>query len=142
LDLLVSQLAAEPIYMDARIDTQLEPLTLSLQPKSMQRAIGNLMDNGLLYGQRLSVHLRSENKVALLTIRDYGPGIAAADMAKVFLQNVRLDYAEHVNTKGTGLGLSISRNVVRAHGGDIRLRNHPKADWWCGFNCRGELPCS
>jgi len=85
LDLLVSQLAAEPIYMDARIDTQLEPLTLSLQPKSMQRAIGNLMDNGLLYGQRLSVHLRSENKVALLTIRGYGPGIAAADMARVFL---------------------------------------------------------
>jgi signal transduction histidine kinase len=126
LDLLVAQLVAEPIYLDARIDTQLEPLTLSLQPKSMQRAIGNLMDNGILYGQRLSVHLQKENNWALLTIRDYGPGIAAVDMAKVFLPNVRLDYAQHVNTKGTGLGLSISRNVVRAHGGDISLSNHPE----------------
>ncbi|WP_350294499.1 ATP-binding protein [Limnohabitans sp. Rim8] len=126
LDLLVAQLVAEPIYPDACIDTQLEPLTLSLQPKTMQRAIGNLMDNGILYGQRLSVHLRLENQVVLLTVRDYGPGIAAVDMAKVFLPNVRLDYAQQVNTKGTGLGLSISRNVVRAHGGDISLRNHPE----------------
>ncbi len=84
------------------------------------------MDNGILYGQRLSVHLRLENQVVLLTVRDYGPGIAAVDMAKVFLPNVRLDYAQQVNTKGTGLGLSISRNVVRAHGGDISLRNHPE----------------
>ena len=126
LDLLVAQLVAEPIYPDACIDTQLEPLTLSLQPKTMQRAIGNLMDNGILYGQRLSVHLRLENQVVLLTVRDYGPGIAAVDMAKVFLPNVRLEYAQQVNTKGTGLGLSISRNVVRAHGGDISLRNHPE----------------
>lgn len=126
LDLLVAQLVAEPIYPDACIDTQLEPLTLSLQPKTMQTAIGNLMDNGILYGQRLSVHLRLENQVVLLTVRDYGPGIAAVDMAKVFLPNVRLDYAQQVNTKGTGLGLSISRNVVRAHGGDISLRNHPE----------------
>lgn len=126
LDLLVAQLLAEPIYPDACIDTQLEPLTLSLQPKTMQRAIGNLMDNGILYGQRLSVHLRLENQVVLLTVRDYGPGIAAVDMAKVFLPNVRLEYAQQVNTKGTGLGLSISRNVVRAHGGDISLRNHPE----------------
>ena len=43
LDLLVAQLVAEPIYPDACIDTQLEPLTLSLQPKTMQTAIGNLM---------------------------------------------------------------------------------------------------
>ena len=136
LDLLVSQLAAEPIYLNARIDTQLEPLTLSLQPKSMQRAIGNLMDNGILYGQRLSVHLQRENTVAVLTIRDYGPGIAAADMVKVFLPNVRLDYAQHVNTKGTGLGLSISRNVVRAHGGDISLHNHPEG----GLVVRVQLP--
>ena len=136
LDLLVAQLAAEPIYLNARIDTQLEPLTLSLQPKSMQRAIGNLMDNGILYGQRLSVHLRKKNQWALLTIRDYGPGIAAVDMAKVFLPNVRLEYAQHVNAKGTGLGLSISRNVVRAHGGDIRLRNHPEG----GLVVRVQLP--
>jgi hypothetical protein len=136
LDLLVAQLAAEPIYLNARIDTQLEPLTLSLQPKSMQRAIGNLMDNGILYGQRLSVHLRKKNQWALLTIRDYGPGIAAVDIAKVFLPNVRLEYAQQVNAKGTGLGLSISRNVVRAHGGDIRLRNHPEG----GLVVRVQLP--
>jgi signal transduction histidine kinase len=80
--------------------------------------------------------LRKKNQWALLTIRDYGPGIAAVDIAKVFLPNVRLEYAQQVNAKGTGLGLSISRNVVRAHGGDIRLRNHPEG----GLVVRVQLP--
>jgi signal transduction histidine kinase len=126
LDLLVSQLAGEPIYLNARINTKLNPITLTLQPKSMQRAIGNLMDNGILYGHRLTVHLQQDNKVAVLTIRDFGPGIAESNIAKVFQPHVRLNYAEQVNAKGTGLGLSISRNVIRAHGGDIKLRNHPE----------------
>lgn len=136
LDLLIARLAAAPIYLNARIDTQLEPVTLTLRPKCMERAIGNLMDNGILYGQRLTVHLQLDNKVALLTIRDFGPGIAEADITTVFQPHLRLEYAQQMNAKGTGLGLSISRNVIRAHGGDITLRNHPEG----GLQVQVQLP--
>ena len=102
----------------------------------MKRALGNSLDNGILYGHKLVVNLHPKNQWALLTIRDFGPGIADNDIDKVFQPRVRLDYAEQMNIKGTGLGLSISRNVIRAHGGDISIRNHTEGGWKCACNCR------
>lgn len=126
LDLLVHSLVTQPIYLNTPIETQLEPITLNLRPKSMTRALGNLVDNGILYGHKLEVHLQCENRSACLRIRDFGPGIAEHDVDKVFKPRMRLNYAEQMNAHGTGWGLSIARNVIRAHGGDISLRNHPQ----------------
>ena len=136
LDHLVRRLAAQPIYLNACIDTQLTPLTLSLRPQSMERALGNLFDNGILYGHRLTVRLHAKGQSACLSIRDHGPGIASEDLHKVFLPRMRLSYAQQMNAHGTGLGLSISRNVIRAHGGDISLRNHPEG----GLEVQVQLP--
>jgi len=136
LDHLIRELAATPIVPMANIHLQLEPITRTLRPQSMARAIGNLMDNGILYGQGLTVDLRLIDKVAVLSIRDFGPGIAEVDQHKVFQMHTRLDYGQAQNTKGTGLGMSIARNVVRAHGGDISLRNHPEG----GLVVRVQLP--
>ena len=136
LDELIARLAAKPIYLNAHIETQLEPITLALRPLSMKRALGNLLDNGILYGHKLVVNLNLKNQWAILTIRDFGPGIADYDIDKVFQPRVRLDYAAQMNIKGTGLGLSISRNVIRAHGGDISIRNHPEG----GLEVRVQLP--
>ena len=94
------------------------------------------MDNGILYGHKLVVNLFEEQQSAWLILRDFGPGVAEADIEKVFQPNVRLDYAAQVNAKGTGLGLSISRKVIRAHGGEIKLRNHPRG----GLEVRVQLP--
>ena len=136
LDLLVQSLVAQPIYLNTQIETQLKPITLNLRPKSMTRALGNLLDNGILYGHKLVVHLFEEQQSAWLILRDFGPGVAESDIEKVFQPHVRLDYAAQVNAKGTGLGLSISRNVIRAHGGEIELRNHPQG----GLEVRVQLP--
>jgi len=136
LDLLVQRLVAQPIYLNTQIETQLKPITLNLRPKSMTRALGNLLDNGILYGHKLVVNLFEEQQSAWLILRDFGPGVAESDIEKVFQPHVRLDYAAQVNAKGTGLGLSISRNVIRAHGGEIELRNHPQG----GLEVRVQLP--
>lgn len=136
LDLLIRHLVAEPIYLNTRIDTQLDPITLDLRPKSMACALGNLIDNGILYGQQLAVNLQQQQNSVCLTIRDFGPGIAQDDLHKVFQPHTRLDYAQHMNANGTGLGLGISRNVIRAHGGEITLRNHPEG----GLEVQVQLP--
>jgi signal transduction histidine kinase len=136
LDLLVQSLVAQPIYLNTQIETQLKPITLNLRPQSMTRALGNLLDNGILYGHKLVVNLFEEQQSAWLILRDFGPGVAESDIEKVFQPHVRLDYAAQVNAKGTGLGLSISRNVIRAHGGEIELRNHPQG----GLELRVQLP--
>ena len=92
--------------------------------------------SGHVRPESLVTLLRNTHQWALLTIRDFGPGIADNDIDKVFQPRVRLDYAEQMNIKGTGLGLSISRNVIRAHGGDISIRNHPEG----GLEVRVQLP--
>ena len=59
-------------------------------------------------------------------IRDEGPGIPESEMEKVLEPFVRLEDSRNRDTGGTGLGLSIARNIVRAHGGELTLRNRPE----------------
>jgi signal transduction histidine kinase len=58
-----------------------------------------------------------------LHVDDDGPGIPEAEMERVFLPFQRLEPSRNRETGGMGLGLAIARNIVRAHGGDIRLAN-------------------
>jgi signal transduction histidine kinase len=60
-----------------------------------------------------------------LTIQDHGPGIPNAELERVFEPFYRLEGSRSRDTGGTGLGLSIARNIARAHGGELTLRNHP-----------------
>ena len=61
-----------------------------------------------------------------VTVEDDGPGIAQADLERVFEPFVRLEGSRSRETGGIGLGLAIARSVVRAHGGDIALANRPE----------------
>lgn len=58
----------------------------------------------------------------LLTVRDDGFGIAAADRERVFERFVRLDDARSRAGGGSGLGLAIVAEIVRAHGGTVAVR--------------------
>ncbi len=126
LDELIGRLAARPIYLDAQVEFSGAPLTIWARPQAIERAIGNLLDNGILYGKRVMVSLTKKAERAYITLRDFGPGIPEADQQAVFSPNVRLAHAQAVNQQGTGLGLGITRDILRAHGGDLTLRNHPQ----------------
>ena len=58
---------------------------------------------------------------AVLTVEDDGAGIAPAERDRVFERFVRLDEARARDAGGSGLGLAIVREIVRAHGGDVRV---------------------
>jgi len=58
-------------------------------------------------------------------IRDEGPGIPEPMLERVFDPFFRLEGSRSRDTGGTGLGLSIARNIARAAGGDVSLRNVP-----------------
>ena len=60
-----------------------------------------------------------------IRIRDEGPGIAEAELERVFDPFYRLEASRNRETGGTGLGLTIARSIARGHGGDVVLRNHP-----------------
>jgi CheY-like chemotaxis protein len=68
---------------------------------------------------RISVTTETRAGRILVTVRDSGPGIAAAEIDRVF----NPFYTTKAIGKGTGLGLSVSDGIVREHGGSIRVES-------------------
>ena len=93
---------------------------------SLRRALSNLVENAVTYGQRAWVTLTEERDVLCITIDDDGPGIATPDMERVFEPFVRLETARSLEKGGVGLGMTIARSIVRGHGGDITLTKRPE----------------
>lgn len=100
-----------------------EPLAVMARPVALTRAIGNLVDNALRYGKAARVEVARSGDSAVIRIDDDGPGIDPARLDQMFEPFVRGDDSRSSETGGAGLGLSIARSIIRAHGGDISLRN-------------------
>jgi len=87
------------------------------------RAIGNLIDNALRYGDKATVTLSQDKQYAIVTIEDNGPGIPVDRQNAMFQPFTRGDHSRSLETGGAGLGLSIARTIIVAHGGEIELEN-------------------
>ncbi len=96
---------------------------LRCKPLALKRALSNLIDNAVKYGDRARVKLEDKPDRVAVTIEDDGPGIPEAERERVFDPFYRIEGSRGRETGGTGLGLTIARTVVRAHGGEITLRN-------------------
>ena len=96
------------------------------RPLALRRCLTNLLDNAIRYGGRATVKV--EDAAARLTIHilDDGPGIAQHELEQAFEPFFRAEASRSRETGGTGLGLGIARNIARAHGGDLVLRNRPE----------------
>ena len=93
------------------------------RPVSLKRAIRNLVENAVIYGERARVALEPAGDGFWIVIDDDGPGIPEADFERVFAPFVRLEESRSQETGGIGLGMAIARSIVRSHGGDITLAN-------------------
>jgi signal transduction histidine kinase len=93
------------------------------RPVGLKRAIRNLVENAVAYGERARVALERRADEFAIVIDDDGPGISEADFERVFAPFVRLEESRSQETGGIGLGMAIARSIVRGHGGDIGLAN-------------------
>ena len=101
--------------------------TVRARPLALKRAFSNLVSNAVSYGGSALVTLPPPvNGAVAVTIEDNGPGIAPADLERVFEPFRRLEHSRNRETGGMGLGLPIARNMLRAHGGDVTLANRPE----------------
>ncbi|MVO17620.1 ATP-binding protein [Parasedimentitalea huanghaiensis] len=94
-----------------------------IRPNAMRRALRNIIENAVRYGDSAHVCHGIEDGEVVITIDDDGPGVPAADLERVFDPFFRLEQSRSLETGGHGLGLSIARTIVRAHGGEISLSN-------------------
>jgi Na+/proline symporter/signal transduction histidine kinase len=101
------------------------PVTGSWDRLRVEQVITNLLANALKYAPRAPVEIRVEADEghARVLVRDEGPGIAAADQARIFRAFERA--APDPSVTGFGLGLFIVREIVEAHGGALSLRSAP-----------------
>lgn len=100
-------------------------LTVTAKPLALKRAIGNLLDNALHYGEAAEIAVRAAAGKIEIRIRDHGPGVPEDAFGSLFDPYVRLEHGRHQNSNGMGLGLGIALGIVQSHGGELELANHP-----------------
>lgn len=93
------------------------------RPAALRRALTNLIENAVKYGQRARVLLEDHPDSVLITIDDDGPGIPTDLREEAFKPFRRLESSRSRETGGTGLGLTVARTIIFAHGGDVELTN-------------------
>jgi len=96
------------------------------RPDALRRAVRNLVENAVRYGERARVHVARSGDGVEIVIEDDGPGIPDDAAEQVFAPFFRIENSRNPETGGVGLGLSIARTIVRHHGGDIVLANQAR----------------
>jgi len=106
---------------------------ISINWISMARALGNLIDNGLMYGIKVEIALEQNNNQMIIKIRDFGKGINKNEINQALTPFIRLDSSRSKNQyksdsdqiSSSGLGLSISKAIIEQQKGELILTNHP-----------------
>ena len=87
----------------------------------IKRCINNLLDNALKYGKKVNIDLSKKNTNIFIKIEDDGPGIPQNEYENVFKPFYKIDKGRTESKSSVGLGLSIASDIIRSHGGNIKL---------------------
>ncbi|HEX7988456.1 MAG TPA: ATP-binding protein [Duganella sp.] len=136
LDALLGRLVRSARLAGHEVGYRDSGLSVRAKPLALKRAIGNLLDNALFYGDRAEIDVRGEPGAVAIAVRDHGPGVPEEAFASLFEPYVRLEHGRGKNDGGMGLGLGIARSIIEAHGGQLLLENHPEG----GLNATIRLP--
>ena len=111
------------------IATELMELEITGVNDWLSSAIENMVRNAIRFtpeGSRVEVALKKHKRYAIVTVRDYGPGIPEDALDSLFEPFFRVDDTRGKENDGFGLGTSIAMGAVKNHGGTITARNvHP-----------------
>jgi two-component system phosphate regulon sensor histidine kinase PhoR len=117
------------------------PVQVYADADSVLQVLGNLIENGIKYGQprnsaksRVVVSARplpeadgigGDGGMGMVefSVRDFGQGIGSEHLERIFERFYRVDKARSRDSGGTGLGLAIARHVVEMQGGTIRVES-------------------
>jgi two-component system sensor histidine kinase TctE len=111
--------------IDLALEADADDLTtVPGQALLLHEMVSNLVDNAIRYtpiGGSVLLQVGREGNQVALAVSDSGPGIAAADMDKVFMPFYRAQATLEANPGGTGLGLAIVRDIANLHGAAVTL---------------------
>jgi GAF domain-containing protein len=121
----------EPLAADKKLAFKVE-IPPELPPgrgdgRRLTQVLINLVGNAIKFTDAGEVAIRAQanNGSFYVSVRDTGPGISAADQAKLFQEFQQADNAITRKKGGTGLGLAISKRIIEMHGGRIWVESQP-----------------
>jgi signal transduction histidine kinase len=112
------------------------PAPVSCRPNEIRRAVRNLVENAVAYGNKADVQIADNGAGYEIVVEDEGPGIPEDDRQRVFEPFVRLETSRNSATGGTGLGLTLVKAIAEGHGGGVILENRETG----GLRARMILP--
>jgi two-component system OmpR family sensor kinase len=99
------------------------PLIVRGVAKLLRRAIRNLLENARRYSRGpISVELGREGNMAVMRVRDHGPGVPPAERERIFEPFYRLAGASELHG-GVGLGLALVRSITQRHHGSVQCED-------------------
>lgn len=116
----------------------LQPLVIRAVAGELGILVSNVIDNAIRHSQigaRIDVRIYRNDDNAVVEVTDNGPGIATADLTRIFERFYR---GADVQAGGSGLGLSIAQAIAHNYGGRVKLEN--RTDGTTGVVARIELP--
>jgi len=93
----------------------------SARPLQLKRAFQNIIDNSIRYSNKLNIEISANDEGCRILFEDNGPGIPIQNYEDVFKPFFTLDPSRNKLKGESGLGLAITRDIIRSHGGDIKL---------------------
>ncbi len=99
-----------------------EEIDIIGDPERLRQVFCNLLDNAAKHGgagKRIDVAIRQEEQTAIITIRDYGPGIPEEELP--FVKNKF--YKGSSKARGSGIGLAVCQEIIDRHEGELDLGN-------------------
>jgi PAS domain S-box-containing protein len=117
---------AQRLLLDAPDDL---PVLIADEAR-VRQVLTNLVANAIKFAHApgdITVRIACQGGLVRCEVADRGPGIAAADLARLFQPFTQLDMSATRSASGTGLGLSIAKALVEAHGGAIGVESQPGA---------------
>ena len=109
-------------YDNQNISSNLFPeVFINGRKNLIKRCINNLIDNAIKYGDKVKVELNKSSNNLFIRIEDNGPGIDEKEYENVFKPFYKIDKGRADSKSSVGLGLSIASDIIRSHGGNIKL---------------------
>ena len=87
----------------------------------IRRCMNNLIDNAIKYGNKVNIEVKKNNNNLFIVLEDNGPGIPENEYENVFKPFYKIDKGRAESKSSVGLGLSIASDIIRSHGGNIKL---------------------
>tara|TARA_B100000242_G_scaffold253383_1_gene195704 strand:- start:138 stop:1457 length:1320 start_codon:yes stop_codon:yes gene_type:complete len=85
------------------------------------RCINNLIDNAIKYAEKINIELNKKDNNIFIKIEDDGPGIPKNEYENVFKPFYKINKGRADSKSSVGLGLSIASDIIKSHGGNIKL---------------------